>query len=157
MAIVSDIRSRNTTLVIIILLIVLSSLCLGNPEKDYAEKKGVSPDIIQVILNYDDNKGLSSTEKSLIDELTYLFLNGNTDVKKAGKLILEGGTPDKNDYTYSVPSYNTELQALHWLAQDNEFDKNDTTAMAIAMDSGLISILLQGVTTSKMRKWLGLD
>ena len=156
MAIVSDMRSRNTTLVIIILLIVLSSLCLGNPEKDYAEKKGVSPDIIQVILNY-DNKGLSSTEKSPIDELTYLFLNGNTDVKKAGKLILEGGTPDKNDYTYSVPSYNTELQALHWLAQDNEFDKNDTTAMAIAMDSGLISILLQGVTTSEMRKWLGLD
>ncbi|MCD6128036.1 MAG: hypothetical protein J7J21_06695, partial [Methanomicrobia archaeon] len=96
MAIVSDMRSRNTTLVIIILLIVLSSLCLGNPEKDYAEKKGVSPDIIQVILNYDDNKDLSSTEKSLIDELTYLFLNGNTDVKKAGELMLEGGTPDKN-------------------------------------------------------------
>jgi len=78
-------------------------------------------------------------------------------VKKAGELMLEGGTPDKNNYTYSVPSYNTELQALHWLAQDNEFDKNDTTAMAIAMDSGLISILLQGVTTSEMRKWLGLD
>lgn len=63
-------RSRNTILVITISLLVLSSLCLGNPEKEYAEEKGVSPDIIQVILNYDDNKELSATEKSLIDELT---------------------------------------------------------------------------------------
>ena len=104
------------------------------------------PDITKEI------KKLPNYQKAeAIEDLTYLFLNGNTDVKKAGELILEGGTPDKNDYTYSVPSYNTELQALHWLAQDNEFDKNDTTAMAIAMDSGLIITLGDSSVDNRVR------
>jgi hypothetical protein len=36
-----------------------------------------------------------------------------------------------------VPKYNTELQVLYWLACQNEFKKDDTLALSIAMVHGL--------------------
>jgi hypothetical protein len=50
--------------------------------------------------------------------------------------MMKGGTPDPGDFTYSVPSYNTELEVLYWLACQNEFKKNDTLVLAIAMANG---------------------
>ena len=71
-------------------------------------------------------------------KITYLALNAtNPEVKEAFQLMLQGGTPDPRDFQYPVPQYNTELQVLYWLALQNEFKKDDTLALAIAMVNGL--------------------
>jgi len=73
-----------------------------------------------------------------VEDIVYLaLLAKNREVKEAFDLMIEGGTPDPRDFTYSVPSWNTELQVLYWLACQNEFKKNDTLALAIAMVNGL--------------------
>jgi len=59
------------------------------------------------------------------------------EVYEAFELMLSGGKPDPEDFGYSVPSYNTELQCLWWLAENNEFKNYDTLAQAIAMDNGI--------------------
>jgi hypothetical protein len=70
--------------------------------------------------------------------ITYLALNAtNPEVKEAFDLMIKGGTPDPRDFTYAVPNYDTELQVLYWLALQNEFKKDDTLALAIAMVNGL--------------------
>jgi len=56
---------------------------------------------------------------------------------EAFELMISGGTPDSKDYSYEVPKYNTKIQALLWIAEQNEFKKNDTLAQSIAMDNGL--------------------
>jgi len=55
--------------------------------------------------------------------------------------MVKGGIPDKSDFSYPVPNYNTELQCLWWLAEQNEFKDYDTLAQAIAMDHGLFVIM----------------
>ena len=73
-----------------------------------------------------------------VAEITYLALNAtNPEVKEALKLMIKGGTPDPSDFTFAVPNYNTELQVLYWLACGNEFKKDDTLALAVAMANGL--------------------
>lgn len=70
-------------------------------------------------------------------KITYLALNAtNPEVKEAFELMLKGGTPDPGDFSYPVPTYNTELQVLYWLACQNEFKKGDTLVLAIAMVNG---------------------
>jgi hypothetical protein len=73
-----------------------------------------------------------------VAKITYLALNAtNPEVKEAFELMIKGGTPDPGDFTYTVPSYNTELQVLYWLAVQNEFRKDDTLALAVAIDHGI--------------------
>ena len=69
-----------------------------------------------------------------IEDITYLFLNGNAEVKEAFDLMLKGGTPDPNDFDYPVPQYNTELQVLKWLAEQNEFRKENEIIEPITID-----------------------
>jgi len=77
------------------------------------------------------------TNATAVAKITYLALNAtNPEVKEAFQLMMKGGTPDPRDYTYTVPDYNTELQVLYWLALQNEFKKDDTLALAIAMVNG---------------------
>ena len=72
-----------------------------------------------------------------VEDIVYLaLLAENREVKEAFDLITKGGTPDPKDFTYSVPSWNTELQVLYWLACQNEFKKDDTLALAIGMTNG---------------------
>jgi hypothetical protein len=78
------------------------------------------------------------TNATAVAKIVYLALNGtNPEVKEAFELMIKGGTPDPRDYTYSIPRYNTELQVLYWLALENEFKRDDTLALAIAMVNGL--------------------
>jgi hypothetical protein len=78
------------------------------------------------------------TNATAVATITYLALNAtNPEVKEAFSLMIRGGTPDQTDFSYTVPSYNTELQVLYWLACQNQFKKNDTLALAIAMVNGL--------------------
>jgi len=80
-----------------------------------------------------DNSTVEATE-----DLVYLALNAtNPEVREAFQLMLKGGTPDPRDFKYTVPSWNTELQVLRWLAEQNEFKRNDTLAQSIAMVNGL--------------------
>jgi hypothetical protein len=73
-----------------------------------------------------------------VAKIAYLALNAtNPEVKEAFELMMKGGTPDPRDFTYTVPNYNTELQVLYWLALQNEFKKDDTLALALAMVNGL--------------------
>lgn len=78
------------------------------------------------------------TNATAVAKITNLALNAtNPEVKEAFELMMKGGTPDPRDFTYSVPRYNTELQVLYWLAEQSEFKKDDTLALAIAMVNGL--------------------
>jgi hypothetical protein len=78
------------------------------------------------------------TNATAVAKITYLALNAtNPKVKEAFQLMMNGGTPDPTDFQYPVPQYNTELQVLYWLACQNEFKKDDTLALAIAMVNGL--------------------
>jgi hypothetical protein len=73
-----------------------------------------------------------------VAKITYLALNAtNPEVKEAFQLMIKGGTPDPRDFTYAVPNYNTELQVLYWLALENEFKKDDTLTLSVAMVNGL--------------------
>jgi hypothetical protein len=73
-----------------------------------------------------------------VAKITYSALNAtNPEVKEAFELMMKDGTPDPRDFAYSVPRYNTELQVLYRLALENEFKKDDTLALAIAMVNGL--------------------
>jgi len=77
------------------------------------------------------------TNATAVAKITYLALNAsNPEVKEALTLMINGGTPDPRDYLYKVPSWNTELQVLYWLACQNEFKRDDTLALAIAMVNG---------------------
>lgn len=73
-----------------------------------------------------------------VAKITYLALNAtNPEVKEAFHLMIKGGTPDWTDFAYNVPSYNTELQILYWLASQNDLKRDDTLALAIGMVNGL--------------------
>jgi len=79
-----------------------------------------------------------ATNTTAVAMITYLALNAtNPEVKEAFQLMMKGGTPAPSDFKYAVPNYNTELQVLYWLACRNEFKKDDTLALAIAMVNGL--------------------
>lgn len=70
------------------------------------------------------------TNATAVAKITYLALNAtNPEVKEAFELMIKGGTPDPRDFSYAVPSYNTELQVLYWLACQNEFKKDDTNRL----------------------------
>jgi hypothetical protein len=79
-----------------------------------------------------------ATNATAIAKITYLALNAtNPEVEEAFQLMTKGGTPSPSDFTYTVPNYNTELEVLYWLALQNEFKRDDTLALAIAMVHGL--------------------
>ena len=78
------------------------------------------------------------TNATAVAEITDQALNAtNPEVKEAFELMIQGGTPDPSDFTYTVPTYNTELQVLYWLACENEFKRDDTLALAVAMSNGI--------------------
>jgi hypothetical protein len=73
-----------------------------------------------------------------IEDISNLYLSAtSSEVKEAFDLMIKGGTPDPSDYEYEVPNYNTELEVLYKLAEQNEFKKNDTVAQSVAADNGL--------------------
>jgi hypothetical protein len=79
-----------------------------------------------------------ATNGTAVAKITYLALNAtNPEVKEAFQLMMKGGTPDPSDFQYTVPNYNTELEVLYWLALQNDFKKDDTLALAVAMVNGL--------------------
>ena len=88
-----------------------------------------------------------------VAKITYLALNArNPEVKEAFELMIQGGTPDPRDFTYTVPNYNTELQVLYWLACRNEFKKDDTLALANAMVNGLWVTMGDGKVREAVKK-----
>lgn len=50
--------------------------------------------------------------------------------------MLKCGIPEKSYFSYEVPDYNTELQCLWCLVEQNEFKDYDTLPKAIAMNHG---------------------
>lgn len=73
-----------------------------------------------------------------VAKIASLTLNAtNPEVKGAFELMIKGGTPSQSEFSYAVPNYNTELQVLYWLALQDEFKKDDTLALTIAMVNGL--------------------
>jgi len=79
-----------------------------------------------------------ATNATAVAKIAYLVLNAtNPEVKEAFQLMIKGGTPNSRDFKYSVPSWNTQLEVLYWLALQNNFKKDDTLALAIAMVNGL--------------------
>jgi len=79
-----------------------------------------------------------------VAQIAYLALNGSIssrpsgpEVREAFELIIKGGAPNRSDFSYVVPAYNTELEVLYWLAGQSEFKREDTLALAIAMVNGL--------------------
>jgi hypothetical protein len=68
---------------------------------------------------------------------TLALQSDDPQVREAFEIMLEGGTPSPNDFSYLVPNWNTELQVLCWLGEQSEFKKNDTLAQSIAMNHGI--------------------
>jgi len=84
-----------------------------------------------------------SSNATAVAQIVYLALNATIssrpsgpEVKEALELIIKGGTPSRSDFSYAVPSYNTELEVLYWLASSTQFKRDDTLALAIAMSNG---------------------
>lgn len=77
------------------------------------------------------------TNATAVAKITFLALNASShEVREAFELMIKGGTPDPRDFQRVVPSYNTELQVLYWLATRNEFKTDDTLVLAIAIVNG---------------------
>jgi len=96
------------------------------------------------------------TNATAVAKITHLALNAtNPEVREAFELMMKGGTPDPRDFTYPVPNYNTELQVLYWLALQNEFKKDDTLALAIAMVNGLWLTMGDGQVREAVKKDTG--
>ena len=84
-----------------------------------------------------------SSNATAVAQIVYLALNATIssrpsgpEVNEALELIIRGGTPSRSDFSYAVPSYNTELQVLYWLASSTQFKRDDTLALASAMSNG---------------------
>jgi len=78
-------------------------------------------------------ESLDATE----DWVNLVLNSDNSEVLKAEKLKLSGGTPDSRDFHYVVPDWNTAQQVQYWLGKQNEFKKNDTLTQSIAAVNGL--------------------
>lgn len=71
-----------------------------------------------------------------VQRIATLALQSNDpEVKEAFQIILRGGTSPP--LPYPVPGWNTELQALFWLAEQTVLGRNDTLAQALAIVNGL--------------------
>jgi hypothetical protein len=81
----------------------------------------------------------TAESKLAVQRIATLALQSDEpQVKDAFRIMLLGGTPDSNDFRYfRAPNWNTELQALYWLAEQTGFKKNDSLALAIAMAHGV--------------------
>ena len=79
----------------------------------------------------------NSTVEAVEDIKTLALNASNTEVRQAFGIIQKNGTPDPLVFSYPVPNRNTQLEVLYWLALQNEFKKNDTLALADAMDHGI--------------------
>ncbi|MFQ6089382.1 MAG: hypothetical protein ACE5K0_10840, partial [Candidatus Methanofastidiosia archaeon] len=101
-----------------------------NKRKISQETLEAMEDITQLILEGQPYENYNNRFKSS-------KITRENEVWEAFELMLDGGTPNPRDFSYQVPDYNTELQALFWIAEQNEFKQNDTLALAIAMDNGL--------------------
>jgi hypothetical protein len=79
-----------------------------------------------------------ATNATTVAKITYLALNAtNPEVKEAFQLMMNGGTPNQGDFKYTVPSWNTQLEVLYWLATQNNIKKDDALALAVAMSNGI--------------------
>lgn len=85
------------------------------------------------------NRKFYSAEKlEALEDIVCLYLHAsNPEVKEAFDLMMKGGIPNQKDFRYPVPKYNAELEVLFWIAEQNEFKKDDTLALAMAMAHGL--------------------
>lgn len=96
------------------------------------------PELLQELVKLPELREMDEEDNEAIEDIAYLaLLSANPEVKEAFQIMIKGGTPDPKDFRYPVPNHNTELQVLYWLAEQNEFKKDDTLALAIAMAHGL--------------------
>lgn len=103
------------------------------------ESNGTSP-YVQLAAELRKLPDLSNA--TAVATITYLALNAsNPEVEEAFQLMVKGG----------APSYNTELEALYWLATRNQFKKDDTTALAIVMVDGLYITIGNDQTRNQVR------
>jgi len=63
-------------------------------------------------------------------------ISKSREVYEGFELMLKCGILEKGYFSYEVPDYNTELQCLWCLVEQNEFKDYDTLAKAIAMNHG---------------------
>lgn len=94
-----------------------------------------------------------ATNGTAVAKITYLALNAtNPEVKEAFQLMITGGTPNPRDFKYGVPSWNTQLEVLYWLALKNNFKKDDTLALAVAMVNGFWVTIGNNEVTQAMQQ-----
>ena len=80
--------------------------------------------------------GIDDADVEALADITALAVNAtDTEVREAYDLMVRGGRG--SDLVSYGPWWNTQLQVLYQLAQQNEFRDNDTLAQAIAMSNGL--------------------
>ncbi|MFQ6089101.1 MAG: hypothetical protein ACE5K0_09405 [Candidatus Methanofastidiosia archaeon] len=113
---------------------------------ELARELGKLPELSKTKISRDSLEALEDIYGLLLTAEPYENYNDRFDPAKITKaretweafeLMINGGTPDPKDFGYTIPDYNTELQALLWILQQNEAKKNDTLLQAIAMNNGL--------------------
>jgi len=80
--------------------------------------------------------GVTTTEMEALEDIVALAVDAtDPEVGEALDLMVSGGMGD--DLVGYGPGWNTQLEILFWLAQQNEFRPNDTLALAVAMSNGI--------------------
>lgn len=80
--------------------------------------------------------GVTATDAEALEDIATLALTAtDPEVREAFDLMVDGGIG--RDLVVYGPSWNTQLQVLFWLAEQNELRPNDKLAQAIAMVNAL--------------------
>jgi len=105
---------------------------------DLDDPKSGYPELANEIRKLPDFHQDTEQSSEAVNRIATLALQStDPQVKDAFNIIIRGGTPPRS-YNYSVPTWNTELQALFWLAEQNALEQNDTLALSVAMSHGML-------------------
>ncbi len=105
---------------------LFEELHANHPE--LAEELGMLPEFTDGEINPSDVEALE-------DIVNLALAAANPEVEEAFELIVGSGIG--NSLVRYGPRWNSQLRLLYWLAFENEFEPNDTLALAVAISNGV--------------------
>lgn len=129
-----------------------SSVLPPSTLSDLDDPNSGSPELADELRKLPEFHENTQESKIALQRIATLALQSDApQVRDAFQLMLRDGTPRQNDFHYSVPNWNTQLWGLFQLAMDNEFTKNDTIALSIAIVDGLFRSMGDDQTRIQLR------
>lgn len=126
---------------------------------DYERARSLKP-LQDGSLGYleDDLQSLSDIPSEVEDQIASIVWTSATDyqVRKAVCLIDEYGIPGQGMFDYKIPHFNTQLQVLVWLIQDQTIpEEYHTLALSAAMAYGTLLTIGNEQVRQETRKYVG--